>query len=392
MKRSDRSAKDKPLAGITRNHAYEEIAERIREFISDEELWGRHLAPEGELAAMFGVGRDTVRKSLQVLQQEGVIIKRQGRLTLVSPTASGKGGAHSGRLMVCTLEEGTRSAYHSEIIRGFVEPAGERSWLTSFCNAASPAGRDSRDAMLESGKIDGVVLLNEKQPDVIHRLLAAHDVPMVLVDFHFDDLPVTSIMDDCEGGARKAVTHLIELGHRRIGYLDTSKRELNPWRFAGYADALRDSGIEVDKELVVPCYYGFEAGLEAGNTLMRLSDPPTAVFAFEDGRAWGMWRAAENHGLQVGKDFALAGYGDLAALTGFGAELTTVSYNPADIGRAAFRELMARRENPTARCEAVWLPNELLIRDSSREAYGPAWPGGESQKSAGAGAHGGANS
>ena len=112
----------------------------------------------------------------------------------------------------------------------------------------------------------------------------------------------------------------------------------------------------------------FESGLSAGNELLGRRDPPTAVFAFDDTRAWGVWRAAEARGLEVGRDLALVGFGDTAARAGFPEELSSVRFGSSDMGRLAvakLRELMAGRGQAG---EIVLVPTELVVRKSSRNA------------------------
>lgn len=365
--------KSATIEKIQRSVLYQEFANKIRSLIEEENLWGQQLAADKDLAEAFGVSRDTARKGLLQLERDGVVTRRQGQLTRVNPRPASDVRKEQGRFLVCMYEPGGHSIYHDQIIRGFVEQAGETAWLTTFCNSANPDGRAELDAALKSGEIDALMLLNEKRLERIEEIMKASSVPVVAVDFHFEDLPITSVMDDSEGGTCQAVEHLIALGHRRIGFLGPPRRALNPWRFNGYVKALERAGIELDENLVVPSDYGLESGMQACETLLGLPNPPSAVFAFEDSRAWGVWQAAEDHGLKVGKDFALVGYGDNATLTGFGDRLSSVSYRPGDLGRAAAKALLDEKSGREQRGRALWMPTQLTVRESSKNAYGPAW-------------------
>jgi LacI family transcriptional regulator len=219
-----------------------------------------------------------------------------------------------------------------------------------------------------AGGLDGVVLLSIVDRKMVEAVLEDWRGPVVLVDHHFPGLAVTSVMEDCAGGLRRATEHLVALGHRRIGYVEVTKRERNPWRHAGYAGALAAAGIAPDDRLIVKSFGSFESGQAAGEELLGRPDPPSAVFAFDDTRAWGVWRAAEARGLEVGRDFALVGFGDTAAQAGFPEELSSVRFSARDLGQLAVHklaELMAGRGRPG---ELVKVPAELVVRKSSQNA------------------------
>jgi LacI family transcriptional regulator len=166
----------------------------------------------------------------------------------------------------------------------------------------------------------------------------------------------------------QAVEHLLALGHRRIGYVEISRRELNPWRYAGYAGALEAAGLGVDNALVAPAHANLESCLRAAEALLDLPDRPTAIFAFDDQRAWAVWRVAEGRGLVIGRDLALVSCGNSAAENGFSAELSSVHLDLREIGRVALTKLQELIGGVAKPGEAVKVPPELLIRKSSRDA------------------------
>jgi LacI family transcriptional regulator len=164
------------------------------------------------------------------------------------------------------------------------------------------------------------------------------------------------------------VEHLLGLGHRRIGYLGVTVPETNPWRFEGYCQALREAGLEPDDQLVVRSHADVEEGRAAAEQLLALPDPPTAIMAFDDSRAWGAWQAAEARGLEVGRDLAIVGYGDAPPPEGRAAELSTVHIDPHGMGQAAVQELSRLLSGEASTGRLVELPAQLVVRGSSREA------------------------
>jgi LacI family transcriptional regulator len=347
---------------------YREVSAQIERVIKSKALWEKYLAPERELAQMFGVSRETVRKSLHLLGRRGVISRRHGQGTLVLPRRKTGVQAAQGRVTVASCGGGAWGPHASGVLAGLTSEAGRMGWSLTFRDMIIPAVRQEFFVALRSGQIDGLLLVSVTDRLLIEEVLGVWRGPAVLADHYFGGLPVTSVIDDSQDGARQATEHLLSLGHRRIGYVEVSVRESNPWRYQGYSDALRAAGIEPDEALVVPSFASFDSGRLAGEKLLELSVPPTAVLTFDDLRAWGVWRSAEARGLSVGRDFAIVGYGDTAVQAGFPEELSSVRFSSRDLGRLAVEKLAAQiagREQPG---DLVKVPTELMIRKSSRDA------------------------
>jgi len=347
---------------------YQEVAEKIHDLIRREGLWDQYLIPERELARLFGVSRETVRRGLELLERQGVVSRRHGQGTLVLPKVQKREGGAKGRVTVGSYQVGDGGGYLGEIIAGLTAAAGRAGWLMSFSNLALPAVRQGFFADLSGGQVDGVLLVTFTDRVLIEDMLRVWHGPMVLVDHYFEDLPITGVIDDSEGGARQAVNHLLSLGHRRIAYAEMTRRENNPWRYAGYAGALHDAGLEIEEDLVAPCFGSFDGGRRAGEEFLSMDEPPTAIFAFDDLRAWGIWRAAEARGLEVGKDLALVGFGDTAARAGFPEELSSVRFDSRVIGRTAVEKLEEQIDGEGRAGEVVEVATELVIRKSSKDA------------------------
>ncbi len=347
---------------------YQEVADKIHDLIKREKLWEQYLVPERELARLFGVSRETVRRGLELLERQGVVSRRHGQGTLVLPKLQKREGNAKGRVIVGSYQEGDGVGYIGELTAGVTSAAGRAGWLMSFSNLALPTVRQEFFAELSGGQIDGVLLLSFTDRRLLNEMLRVWHGPMVLADHYFEDLPVTGVIDDSEGGSRQAVNHLLSLGHRRIAYAEISRRENNPWRYAGYVGALREAGLEADESLVAPCFGSFDGGRRAGEELLARDDPPTAIFAFDDTRAWGIWRAAEARGLEVGRDLALVGFGDTAARAGLPEELSSVRFDSGAIGRLAVEQLEEQINGKGRPREVVTIPTELVIRKSSKDA------------------------
>ncbi len=351
------------LKQISRNLMYMEVADRIRALIRENDLWGRFLAPERELAETFGVSRDTVRKGLDELEAEKLITRRQGFGTQVRPR--GGSGTVTGQLIV-----GTSGGSQYEFIRGIAEVCGREQWLSYYCNLVSPAGRAEYFDKLRSGDCRGALLVSVSDTSTVEETLDAWGGPLVVIDHHFPEQNVACVMEDCSTGLRQAVQHLMELGHRRIGYIAHSRRELNPWKEDGYRQAMDKAGL-YDPALMARGSTTYEAGQRGGEELLSIIDPPTAIIASSDRQAWGVWRAAELAGRTVGKDFAVVGYGDRSASAGFPDILTSVSFDMPELGRRAVRKTIDLARGGGEPGELILLPTALAVRASSQNVRIP---------------------
>ena len=353
---------------ISRHLMYREVAQQVERMIKCKKLRGQLLAPERELADLFGVSRETIRRSLAILERQGLVARRHGQGTQVLPRHKARSGSRKRQILVASYGQGTGSFYASELLAGLSRGPVNAHWSLTFNDLSIPAMRRELFTALTDKRLDGLLLVAVVDRRLVEEIRGAWAGPLVLVDHYFPGLPVTGVIDDSQGGAVRAVEHLLALGHRRIGYLEMSRRDSNPWRYAGYAQALRAAGVKPTEELIVKSYPSFESGQAATEELLSRSRPPTAIFAFDDLRAWGAWRAAEARGLQVGRDFAIVGYGDTAARVGFPEELSSVRVDLQQVGRLAAEKLEALIEGRDRPGELVTLPTELIVRASSKDA------------------------
>ncbi len=362
---------DRNIAKLSRQMLYEQFADSVRKLIRADNLWGEYLPSEREFAKLYGVSHVTVRHGLALLAEEGLIVRRhgQGSRVLGKPRKKSRSGA--ARIAVASASNISAEGYLGQIIGGLSQSAGDTGWSVTFhFRMRESEHRAELVSALLGGEIDGLIMLGVTRREFVEKLLRNWNGPAVLVDHYFPDLPLTSVIDDSRDGARQVTEHFIELGHRRIGYIDAPTSDINPWRYEGYVTALRSAGIEPDDALVTHAASRFQRGLEAGRKLLALENPPTAILAFCDERAWGARQAAEEKGLKVGRDFAVAGYGDSAP--GSPETLTSVAIDMHHLGCLAASELALQLQGKAHQERLVMEPARLIIRDSTRGAQAQA--------------------
>ncbi len=225
---------------------------------------------------------------------------------------------------------------------------------------------ESMSAFLDN-RIEGLLVLNPRRQDRLLNYLAGKGLPTVAICV--DDAPqgIGYVGVDEQSGARKAVEHLIELGHRRIAHIRGPAVSMGAWaREQGYRAALEAAKIPFDPELVIPGSFHEAGGAKAAKTIARMNPRPTAILACNDRAAFGAIGEFRKAGLTVPEDISMVGFDDLP-IPGTPADfLTTVHHPVRDIAKVAV-ETLVRIINgaPPSDCR-IKFPAELVLRHSTR--------------------------
>ena len=233
--------------------------------------------------------------------------------------------------------------YFSRVIAGAVDELLGRGYEAIAHPVANPEAREeflSELTQLEK-RVDGLVLVDLNIPEEAANELHAVGVNVITVGFSTQRFP-SVVIDDFQVGYM-ATSHLIELGHRRIGLISGQPNHplafsVPGLRLAGYTAALARHGLRVDPELEQSGLFTAAGGRQAMARLLTLDDPPSAVFAMSDEMAFGAWRAIGDAGLRWPDDVAVIGVDDheLAEMV----DLSTVRLAPRRLGRTAARRLL----------------------------------------------------
>ena len=261
--------------------------------------------------------------------------------------------------------------YFPEVARGVQDVAEENEYSVILCNTDRVRGRELRFLKALRGQwVDGLILNPSEVTSGDLQDLQDAQIPVVLIGSQIDHPDLDVVMVDNVQGAYDAVSHLIDLGHRRIGLVGGPRAASSgEQRFQGYIRALADHDIPVDEEIITEGRFTREGGYESMKRLLALQSPPTAVFASSDVMAIGALMAIQEQGLQVPNDVSLVGFDDIAEASTTTPKLTTVSQPKYQTGEVAAQLLFDRVEgaSPGERQKIV-LSHQLVIRDSTAHA------------------------
>lgn len=264
------------------------------------------------------------------------------------------------------------SEYVGEIVRG-VGDALERSGydLLLYTTHRDPERERLRLAGIAGGMADGLLTVLPKTIDTHLRMLERLELPVVIIDHRGANTTLPTVATDNLSGARSAVEHLTNLGHRRIGFV-TGDPETGAARerLRGYREGLQAAGLPFDETLIEQGDFYQAKGFEAALKLLRLPDPPTAIFAANDVSAFGVAAAVRELRLRVPIDVSVVGFDDIPSARQTYPPLTTVRQPLYDMGAAATRLLLSLLRGGEAAVPRLSLPTELVVRGSSAPVRG----------------------
>ena len=273
--------------------------------------------------------------------------------------------------MVGVLVGDLGNSYHAHLAQVVERALFRRGHTAMFCNIEGDEelAVAGVDALLEQ-RVAGFVFLAliERTPQLAASLKGA-DVPIVAIGLRQEWTDSVGPRDR-EGGSL-AARHLLDLGHRRTGYVRTATAEAggDRARHAGYASELRSAGIEPS----TPMWWEPGSGtIRVGRRPMPLRDAlsgpaaPTAVFVWNDHGAIGLIEACEASGISVPRDLSVVGFDNIAVAALNRISLTTVA-QPLDFQAEKAVAMLLDRLNGTAagKPRHLSVPVELRVRGST---------------------------
>jgi LacI family transcriptional regulator len=260
------------------------------------------------------------------------------------------------------LDESTRTGHTLVVEKCGISPEAERTGLRKLMNAG----------------VDGVVLPPPLcEAKTVLATLEEMGLPAVAVAAGQASRDMATVRIDNYKAARKMTEHLIELGHRRIGFIKGHPNQsVSDQRLQGFLDVLAEAGVAADERLIEQGYFNYASGLAAADKLLHAEPRPTAIFAANDDMAAAAVATAHRLGLDVPGDISVAGFDDALIATTVWPTLTTVRQPIGAMGQSAVSllvsELRARRSGGQGEPTQELLRHSLIKREST--AAPPAVP------------------
>jgi DNA-binding LacI/PurR family transcriptional regulator len=261
-----------------------------------------------------------------------------------------------------------QNPHNMEIARGVERVAHEKGYNLLLCNTEKNKNKEQDYMrMLIEKKIDGIILaftlLQQEDFDEIKR----RHIPLILFGQNILNEKISSVYSDFKEGAFLAITHLAQLGFKRIAYICGDDEHLeNRDKTLGYTEALLNSGLMVSKELIVQGHDDIDSGYLGALKLLKLKIRPDAVFVANDLMAIGAVDALRTEGLRIPEDISIIGYDNIKMSSLIEPKLTTVSWPVYKMGLISARILIEEIETSDEEIvtQNIFLRPKLKIRKS----------------------------
>ncbi len=267
--------------------------------------------------------------------------------------------------------------FFSEISRKIEDHGLEHGYSVIVCNTDDDIEKETKYIdILIAKQVDGIIFISAGDEATSLRKPISSSMPIVVADRDIENQKVNTVIVDNFHGGYEATSYLIQLGHKRIGFISgPSMITPSSERFEGYKQALEESDIPIDPSLIVTGDFRYQGGEQAMNTLLSIEPRPTAIFACNDMMALGAIRTSFIHGVRVPDEMSIIGFDNIPlSQTSFPA-LTTMAQPTEEMASQIMALLMelinylGDRRKPNIeefKYQKVILKTKLIKRDSCK--------------------------
>jgi LacI family transcriptional regulator len=299
---------------------------------------------------------ETRERVQQTMERLNYVVNRQ---------AQKLAGGRSNVIGLLVPDLGT--GYIGEIIRGIDSELTISNYDLMLYTTHRTATKEAGYVFsLAQDMVDGLLLVLPRNPVDYTGTMAKNKFPFVLIDHQGTGENCPAVGASNWQGAFNATDYLIQLGHKRIGFI-TGSLDLGAAidRLDGYKTAMRTHHIPIDSDLIYEGTFAQPDGYTGTIQFLNLQQPPTAIFASNDCMALGVIDAIRDHGLKIPDDISVIGFDDIPQASLVRPALTTVQQPLEQMGRLATQMLLEILTNTDSKPHRIELPTQLMIRDST---------------------------
>ena len=254
--------------------------------------------------------------------------------------------------------------YFPQVIRGIGNIATENRFhiLMSFLN-----GQENREPLYKSSLVSGVIILGNllEDPDIYE--LERRSIPAVLIPGLLRESRLPSVDIDNVDAGYQATEHLLQLGHRRIVFLNGIKNsKYSVQRLLGYQKAFQKHRLFCDANWITATKFSEMGGYKTMSEILAREDYPTAVICAADVVAIGVLSAIKERNLRVPDQISVVSFGDIPLAGMLETPLTSIRIPFVEIGQMACRLLIKLIKEESLPEKDIVYPVELVIRQSTK--------------------------
>jgi len=324
-----------------------------------------------EVAKKAGVSSSTASRALgnygYVSDNTRQVVTRVAKELDYQPDMLAKGFRLTRMPYIGVIISDITNAFFTKVLRGIDDVAEPSGYNVILCNTDEDPEKEKRYLqLLYNRKTAGLIICDSGKNESNLRKLIKKKFPIVLLDRKKRRVQTTQVVVDNKGGAYAAVSHLIRMGHRRIGMIKgLDGISPNEERFQGYKNALLENNIPFEAKLVKSGEFRLEKTMEATKELITMPNRPTALFIANGVMTMAAFLVIREANLRVPDDIAIVGFDDPAWAVLLEPPLTAVSQPDYAMGVIACQSLLQKIKRPEMpKYEAIVLQPVLNIRGS----------------------------
>ncbi|OAS86838.1 MULTISPECIES: LacI family DNA-binding transcriptional regulator [Metabacillus] len=310
------------------------------------------------------ISEKTKRKVRQAMEELGYLPNFKARSLANRSTQT------IGLVMPNSTDKVFQNPFFPEVIRGISKIAHSMEYALHISTGETEEEiYEGLVRMVQSGRVDGVILLYSRINDNVMSFLEEKKFPYTIIGKPYLNSDEISHVDNDNFSAAKEVTkYLLKLGHKRIGFVAGSLNLMVTLeRKRGYESALLDSDITINNDYIVHEEFLREGGQEAISELLSLKEPPTSLVVADDLMAFGMLNTLDEMGLRVPDDISIISFNNLLLSEVSRPPLTSVDINIYNLGLQSAKCLIEKIKQPDEPAKRIIIPYKVIERNSCKK-------------------------
>lgn len=263
------------------------------------------------------------------------------------------------------------SSFHSTILSSIEEIASHNMYSILVSNIMEDIEKEKKYLnVFKQMRVSGIIVMHEKVDKEIVDIFNTIEVPVIFSSVKPKGVTnITSIIINNTRAAYDATKYLIDLGHKRIGFIGGDMNDVTSGqeRYNGYMDAMKDNSIKVDENHVKFGDYKVYGGYSKMNEILRTEVLPTSIFAASDDMAVGAMNCIFDHGMKVPDDISVIGFDGSNFTELVRPRLTSMQQPIREIGELSVELLIKQIKNQDKLFNEVVVNHKLVARDSCRK-------------------------
>lgn len=325
-----------------------------------------------DVAEMLGVSKSTVSRVINGNEGVGPELRKKVMDFIneigYQPNTIAQ-SLSKGRMNIVALILGDiRNPFYADLTFNIQRILNDNGYMVMVLNSEYNIDRELEFLRLtEQFNFAGLILITA-QEESIEDKLKNMDLPKVLVNRILPNYSGDSVLIDNFQAGYQAIMHLIELGHRHIGFIKgPGVSSASSQRFAGYRQAIQNYGLPFDDDYVFESDLKLDTGRDLAHKFLELSEKPSAMVIVNDMTAIGFMDGCRSAGVRVPEDLSIVSFDNIEMASMYGIELTTISQHVDEMGEKAAMLMLKQLNDKDAKPERIIMEPTLIVRKTTCE-------------------------